>query len=111
MRPLNLSYRIFDWLSICQTENTSSRWAETLRFGLFPTIVTNFSLVFLSSALFCQKNVFINLEIAIYSILQMIASTTLIHSMVTTYVLREEFTNIFKNLQQIYEQGNPRKPI
>lgn len=46
-----------------------------------------------------------------FSILQMIASSTVTHSIVTAYVLRPEITNIFKNLQKIYEQGNQQKNI
>lgn len=111
MKPLNLSYRIFVWLSMCHTENKASRWTKIIRFGLFLAIVTNFSLVFLSSVLFCQQNMFNNLEIAIFAIFQMIAAATLIHSMVTAYVLREEITNIFKSLQQIYDEGEPQNGL
>lgn len=105
MKPLNLIYRIFVWLSICPSENTLSSWIKRFRFGFFLALVTNFSLIFFSSAIFFQQNVFINLEIAIFSILQIITASIVIYSIVTAYVLRKKNTNIYKNLQQIYEQG------
>lgn len=105
MKPMNLSYRILVWLYICPSENSTSRWTKLFRLGISIVFAMIFALLFAGSAVFCQQNVFTNLEIALFGILQMISAAALIHLFFTAHVLRHEFIYIFRSLQQIYEQG------
>lgn len=105
MKPMNLSYRILVWLYICPSENSTSRWTKLFRLGISIVLAIIFALLFIGSAVFCQQNVYTNLEIALFGILQMISAAALIHLFFTAHVLRHEFIYIFRSLQQIYDQG------
>lgn len=109
MKPLKLSYRIFVWLYICPSESPTLHWTKLFGLGFSIVLAIIFALLFIGSAVFCQQNVYNNLEIALFAILQMIAAATLIHSFFTAHILRREIVYIFQSLQRIYDQGEPIK--
>lgn len=109
MKPLNLSYRILVWLSICPSEHSATSWTKLFRLGFSIVLAIIFAMLFMGSAVFSQQNIFNDLEIALFGILQMISAATIIHSFCTAYVLRDEIIYIFQSLSQIYYQGMPKK--
>lgn len=103
MKPLELNYRIFIWLCICSS-NSENRWHNIRNITFTTVVMIIFIATLISSALFCRKYIENDLEVALYSILQMITTITQIYTCIAGFLSRKRITEVFSSYKTFCDE-------
>lgn len=106
MRPLNLNYQLWWWLCVCppQDKEKESFWIKFRNIFFSLVIIASLIIMFISGAIFFRDHFFVNLEIALYSLLHTLSTSTQFYSFVVAYILRKKVTEIFSIYQEIFNR-------
>lgn len=108
MRPLETNKSILKWLSISPSVETADKWHRIAYFMLSISIFVAHFLAVTAGGLRISKFVSINLEEAILSLYNTIASFTTLYQSIVIIFLRHKFDAIFNTLSNIYDESKKR---
>lgn len=105
MRPLETNRFVLTLVHVYPADESVNKWRKGAYafFGVF-VILLNFS-AFLMSGSFFLRHVSIDLEQALFALVQMPVSASLSYIALTTFLLRHKITAIFDRLSTIYESS------
>lgn len=104
MTPLETNRLILTWLCVYPADENATELHKILRllFGI-GVFVANL-LVFIASIVFLVKFASIDIEEALFSVIQLAGTSNIIYVSVIIFVVRHKFVGLFKSLDKIYEQ-------
>lgn len=101
--PLETNRFVLTWLCVYPADESTSKWQKMVHFMFGLAVFTANSLVFIVSISFFAKNVSIDLEEALFALIQMAGSGNILYVSIISYISRHKITTIFNSLSKIYE--------
>lgn len=104
MTPLETNRLILTWLCVYPADKNVTEQYKTLRllFGI-GVFVANL-LVFIASIVFLVKFASIDIEEALFTLIQLAGTLNILYVSVIIFVVRHKVVGLFKSLDKIYEQ-------
>lgn len=94
MRPARLSYKIFSWLCVC-TPTNESIWIKIGNISFTVAMMFMFNVTIISCVLYFNEISNKNLELTLYSIMNMMTSMVQFYTCIAIIILRKDIEEIF----------------
>lgn len=105
MRPLETNRFVLTLVHVYPADESVNKWQKRA-YAMFGVIVISLNLsAFLMGGSFFLKHQSIDLEQALFALVQMPATASLSYIALTTFFLRHRITAIFNRLSSIYESS------
>lgn len=102
--PLSTNRRVLSWLCVYPTDATASKWLKLAHIIIGVILFAGPAIVTVGSFFWIMKFISIDLEIALFGLLEFVAFVNVVYSHMMAFYYRREIFEMLQDLSKIYEE-------
>lgn len=108
MKPLETNQRVLTWLCGVRPNESDKNGKNISHIILTLSIILVHLLAVISSVVFIYRNVSVNLEETLFSLLYNVGNSSALYQSVAIILLKDKLTEIFERLSKVYDKSKKK---